>query len=462
MTKDLNKDIISFFPSYCYDNDNLLDFLNKTSNIICNWFSETGELSPIPIKVDTVKGIPNDFGCNSEELLSEIQKLIYSSYNPSHPGSLAHLDPPPLTFSIIGDLIASSLNNNLLADELSPSISLLENEICKWLADQLNLGNKSGGIAASGGTLNNLNALVTARFYAGLQHDPEASFIVSKDAHVSFNKCARILGLKSDNLIFVDTDSNGGMSIQSLVSSLERAKSQNKKIFAVVATLGTTIKGAIDPIKEISRISMNEKIWLHIDGSIGGIYTFLKEDLVDRSSVKYANSITINPQKILGITKTSSILLVSDISSLKNTFQTGLPYIDSSDEIVNRGELGVQGSRPAEIIKLWLGLRFLGLNGISKILRASLQKRELLQSLLDKNKFDIYGGPLHIICFHPKAMNIEDSDEWTLNTKKFLMKKNYMVSRPFYNDRFLLRIVLGNYNTNDSHLRDLAKLINSQ
>ena len=462
MTKDLNKDIISFFPSFCYDNDNLLDFLNKTSNIICNWFSDTGELSPLPITVDTVKAIPNDFGCNSEELLSEIQKLIYSSYNPSHPGSLAHLDPPPLTFSIIGDLIASSLNNNLLAEELSPSISLLENEICKWLADQLNLGDRSGGIAASGGTLSNLNALVTARFYSGLQHDPQASVIVSKDAHVSFHKCARILGLKSDNLIFVDTNSNGGMSIKSLVSSLERAKSENKKIFAVVATLGTTIKGAIDPVKEISRITMNEKIWLHIDGSIGGIYTFLKEDLVDRSSVKYANSITINPQKILGITKTSSILLVSDISSLKNTFQTGLPYIDSNDDVLNRGELGVQGSRPAEIIKLWLGFRFLGLNGISKILKASLQKRVLLQSLLDKNKFDIYGGPLHIICFHPKGMNIEDSNEWTANTKKFLMKKNYMVSRPFYNDRFLLRIVLGNYNTNDSHLRHLAQLINSQ
>ena len=462
MTKDLNKDNISFFPSYCYDNDNLLDFLNKTSNIICNWFSDTGELRPLPITVDAVKAIPNDFGCNSEELLSEIQKLIYSSYNPSHPGSLAHLDPPPLTFSIIGDLIASSLNNNLLAEELSPSISLLEGEICKWFAGQLNLGNKSGGVAASGGTLNNLNALVTARFYAGLQHDPDASFIISKDAHVSFFKCSRILGLKSDNLIFVDTDTNGRMLTKSLVSSLEKAKREKKNIFAVVATLGTTIKGAIDPIREISRITKNEKIWLHVDGSIGGIYTLLKEDLVDRSSIKYANSITINPQKILGITKTSSILLVSDISSLKDTFQTGLPYIDSSDEVVNRGELGVQGSRPAEIIKLWLGLRFLGLNGISKILRASLQKRVLLQSLLDKNKFDIYAGPLHIICFHPKGMNIEDSNEWTSNTKKFLMKNNYMVSRPFYNDRFLLRIVLGNYNTNDSHILHLAQLINSQ
>ena len=52
------------------------------------------------------------------------------------------------------------------------------------------------------------------------------------------------------------------------------------------------------------------------------------------------------------------------MSTLENTFNTGLPYISSKENIINRGEIGIQGSRPAEVIKLWLGLRFLGLNGI--------------------------------------------------------------------------------------------------
>ena len=93
-------------------------------------------------------------------------------------------------------MIAGSLNNNLLAHDLSPSISLLENEICKWFANKLDFGINSGGITASGGTLNNLNALVTARNTSGLGDNSDASLIMSKDAHVSFIKCARILGLK--------------------------------------------------------------------------------------------------------------------------------------------------------------------------------------------------------------------------------------------------------------------------
>ncbi len=462
MTKYPSKDIIDFFPSYCDKNDSLLDFLNKTSQLICNWFSETHELSPLPEVPKNVCSVPNDFGCDSEQLLKEIKRIIYSSFNPSHPGSLAHLDPPPLTVSIIGDLIAGSLNNNLLAHDLSPSISLLENEICKWFANKLDFGINSGGIAASGGTLNNLNALVTARYTSGLENNPEAALVMSKDAHVSFIKCARILGLKKENIILVETDSEGRMSIDSLISSLERAHKDGKKIFAIIGTLGTTIRGAIDPIQEISKVCTNKKIWFHIDGSIGGVYALSRNCLGEFQNVRYANSITINPQKVLGITKTSSVLIVSDFNNLRNTFHTGLPYIDTEDDVINRGELGVQGSRPAEIIKLWLGLRFLGLDGIDQILNESLRKKSLFERLLNKDKFDIYTGPLHIISFFPKQMNIEKSNEWTLNTKKTLMNNQFMLSRPFYNGRFCLRIVLGNYNTKELHLNNLADLINKE
>ena len=97
------------------------------------------------------------------------------------------------------------------------------------------------------------------------------------------------------------------------------------------------------------------------------------------SNVNCANSITINPQKILGITKTSSILLVYDIEVLKNTFSTGLPYISSENHVLNRGELGIQGSRPAEIIKLWLGLRFLGTQGIEDVLSSSIKRRTFFE-----------------------------------------------------------------------------------
>jgi len=462
MDSDLNKLLIDYFPTPNTENKDLFKLLNQTSKIICEWFSLSEELSPIPQKKNNLIYEPNKYGCEIKTLLDDIHSLIYSSFNPSHPGSLAHLDPPPLTISIVGDLIAGALNNNLLAEELSPSISRLEDDLCKWFAMKIGFEDSSGGIAASGGTLNNLNALVCARFKAGLTCDPDASFIVSEEAHVSFKKCAKILGIKDENLITIETDIYGKMNISKLNKKIEESNLLGKKIFCIVATLGTTIRGSIDPIFEIGNICKNNNIWFHIDGSIGGIFAISNNVINKISNLSIANSITINPQKLLGITKTSSLLLVDDINHLRKTFYTGLPYIDSSEEVLNRGELGVQGSRPAEIIKLWLGLKFLGEEGINDILKSSIMKKILFENILDKNKFNIYSGSLHIISFEPKNMNFEQINNWSLVTKKFLLENKIMISRPLFKNRYVLRIVFGNFNTKKSHIIKLANLINNK
>jgi len=463
MTEKIDHDDINYFPSINGDNLELLNLLNKTSELLCKWYSDTNKRSPLPLNNKFEVTYPQKNGSDVNNLLNEIEELIYSSFCPSHPGSLAHLDPPPLTISIIGDLIASGLNNNLLAEELSPSISKLENDICKWLAKKIGFIENSGGITASGGTLNNLNALVTAKYCSGLTFNNEAVLITSEDAHVSFKKCAKILGIQDKNIYLVHADKNGSMHIPSLIKLINSLIASGRKIFAVVATFGTTIRGALDPLNEIGNICKENKIWFHIDASIGGIFLIAnnKFDNLSNINLSNANSITINPQKLLGVAKTSSLLLVSDINTLKNTFQTGLPYIDSADDVINRGELGVQGSRPAEIIKLWLGLRFLGIEGIEKILIESLLKKSLFIEQLDKNKFEIYSGPLHILSFLPKRMNAEESNNWTMKAKELLLKKNYMISRPFYKGKYHLRIVFGNFNTSSLHISELTNLLNN-
>ena len=463
MKSDLKNFLIDYFPSPNGDNEELLKLLNETSKIICDWFSLSEELTPLPQYTKKLISEPDMFGCEINKLLDDINSLIYSSFNPSHPGSLAHLDPPPLAISIIGDLVAGALNNNLLAEELSPCISIIENDLCKWLANEVGFGNSVGGIAASGGTLNNLNALVCAKFNAGLTFDPEASFIVSEEAHVSFKKCARIIGVKDENFISIETDNYGKMDIRKLNSEIKKRKSLGKKIFSIVATLGTTIRGSIDPIYEIGNICKDNDIWFHIDGSIGGIFAISKynfKNIKEINNLDYANSITINPQKLLGITKTSSLLLVDDINNLKSTFYTGLPYIESTGEVSNRGELGVQGSRPAEIIKLWLGLRFLGKVGIDDILNSSIQKKFLFEKFLDKDKFISYSGPLHIISFEPKNMDHNQINLWSLRLKKILLDNKIMISRPMYKNRYILRIVFGNFNTKKSLIIELANFLN--
>ena len=72
------------------------------------------------------------------------------AYQP-HPGALAHLDPPPLTASIAAELVCAGLNNNLLAEELSPGLTGW-NTTCRWFCHRIGLP-AVGGVLASGGTL---------------------------------------------------------------------------------------------------------------------------------------------------------------------------------------------------------------------------------------------------------------------------------------------------------------------
>ena len=461
MTEDLINEKDIYFPSYIGANDKLITLLNRATQILCDWFSKTEKYGPLPIEENFKCIMPEEDGSSTEDLFFEIQSLLNNSFNPVHPGSLAHLDPPPLIFSILGDLIAAGLNNNLLAYDLSPSITLLEESLCKWFAKKIGFNDSSGGIAASGGTLSNLNALIAARYNSGLGSDPDSVLLVSDDAHSSFIKCTRIMGLDEANLVRIKTDNKGCMDINNLKQTLDKCSLDNKKIFAIVATLGTTVRGAIDPINDISEICKERNIWLHIDGSIGGIFALTSIPIVGLNNINQANSITINPQKIIGITKTSSLLLVSNMSTLENTFSTGLPYITSKENIINRGEIGIQGSRPAEVIKLWLGLRFLGLAGIEEILKSSIKRKNFFLKTISKNKFEIYSGPLHIVSFLPKGLEPKDSDAWTQSKVNELRKNKFMLSRPKFKGKYYLRAVMGNYNTKESHIEELLELLDS-
>ena len=129
--------------------------------------------------------------------------------------------------------------------------------------------------------------------------------------------------------------------------------------------------------------------------------------------------------------------------------------------LVPQANIGIQGSRPAEIIKLWLGLRFLGLKGIEEILKSSINRRDFFIKNICKNKFEIYSGPLHIISFLPKGLTTEDSDFWTQKKVNELMKNNYMISRPKFKGKYYLRVVMGNYNTNESHIEEVLKILDA-
>ena len=119
-----NRDLFSLDPFASPHNldRELHSLLAKASSYLCDWFADSGSQGPMPDSFDLPEVTPSKEGVSNKVLLRELQLLMNGSYRPSHPGSLAHFDPPPLSASIVGELICAGLNNNLLAEELSPSV----------------------------------------------------------------------------------------------------------------------------------------------------------------------------------------------------------------------------------------------------------------------------------------------------------------------------------------------------
>jgi L-2,4-diaminobutyrate decarboxylase len=438
----------------------LEQLLEGATALLCRWLASSEQRPPLPGLSLLPAVEPQPQGLGVPALLADLQLVMDGAYNPNHPGALAHLDPPALPASVVGDLICAGLNNNLLAEELSPSLSRLERSLTAWLAEAIGLPAGAGGVAASGGTLSNLMALVTARHARGLATDQRAVLLASADAHVSLAKALAVMGLPPQALLPVAVDGAGRMDAAALEGQLLACQRRGLPVLAVVATAGTTVRGAVDPLETIAALCRRFGHWLHVDGAIGAVFALSAAHRGRVAGLGLADSVTVNPQKLLGITKTSSLLLLAQPQRLDGPFQTGLPYMEPSWGGVHGGEAGLQGTRPAEILKLWLGLRQLGLDGIAAVLDGAISRRQTLQRLVAAEpRLQLLPGELHLLAFTPAQGDAAAADRWSLQCRQRLLSEQLMLSRPHYRGRRHLKAVLGNPHTQDAHLERLAAIL---
>jgi len=453
-------DSLPAFPDPRHHDPALEAFLQAASSQLCRWLGQAAASSPLPALARMPAVAPEAGGLGPERLLADLQLVMEGAYNPGHPGAMAHLDPPALASSLAADLICAGLNNNLLAEELSPSLSRLEQELCAWLARRLGLPQGAGGVAASGGSLSNLMALVTARRRSQLHGCSEAVVVASVDAHVSLAKALMVMGLSPSALVTVPVDAEGRLDAEALADTLASLEASGRPVIAVVATAGTTVRGAVDPLVAIARLCRRHGIWLHVDGAIGAVFGLAPDQAGRVADLGLADSLTVNPQKLLGITKTSSLLLLAQPSLLLDTFATGLPYMESSVGAGHGGEAGLQGTRPAEILKLWLGLRHLGESGIAALVDGAIaRRRRLAQLLTPLTDLDLLNGSLHLLAFRPRGLSMQACERWSLDTREALLARQLMLSRPFHHGRHHLKAVLGNPHTGEDQLQGVAAVV---
>ena len=385
-----------------------------------------------------------------------VKEILEHSMNAANPKYMGHMDSIPTLWSILGDYLASAINNNLLSLEMSPFLTQMEYSLTKQFSNFFGLPDSSGGVLLSGGTLSNLQALVVARNEVlnltngncfSLQKEPV--ILASEHSHASLQKIAMLIGIGRENVIKVKTIQNSKIDAADLESQIINLLRSGKQPFAIVATAGTTVSGNIDPIEDVSYIAKKYDLWLHIDAIYGGAVIFSERHKHLLNGIEHANSISFNPQKWLYVAKTCSMVLFRDFQKMIKNFQVTAPYMKEQSDYINLGEISIQGSKYAEVLKLWLSLMSLGKQGYGQLIDYSFElTKAFIEELSKRTYLKLSSQPeLNIVCFRgePDNINTKEYDTWNEHLQVYLLKNaGYFISLPKYKNNTWLRVVLLN------------------
>ncbi len=264
-----------------------------------------------------------------------------------HPLYLGHMQKPPHPAARLAYSLALWLNPNNHAFDGGRASSLMEQEAVAEIAGMFGWKNFLGHLC-SGGTLANFEALWIARELDFAQHSDRA-FAASAQAHYTHARLSSVLGVPFQP---VPTDRFGRMDMRALEDLLATGQ-----IGTVVASLGTTGTGSVDPLDQIVALRARHAFRLHVDAAYGGYFT-LADNLAPATrrafdAIGEADSIAIDPHKHGLQPYGCGCILFRDVD-VKHHYRHDSPYTYLDSEDPHLGEISLECSRPgAAAVALW-------------------------------------------------------------------------------------------------------------
>lgn len=326
-----------------------------------------------------------------------------------HPRYLAHLNCPVVIPALLGEAVLTAVNSSLDTWDQSAGGTLIERRLIDWTAGRIGLGEDADGVFTSGGSQSNFQALLLAReeafakaaaaaAYEGKtlsKHDflPRLRILASEAGHFSVQKSAKMLGLGMDAVIAVETDQDRRMRPAALARELERCRTEDLVVMAVVATAGTTDFGSIDPLPRIADLCSWAGTWFHVDAAYGcGLLASpTRRHLLD--GIERADSVTVDFHKSFFQPVSSSAVLVRDGSVLRHaTYYADYlnPARMAEQRIPNQVDKSIQTTRRFDALKLWLTLRIMGADAIGSLFDEVVDRAAQAYDLLaDDPRFEV-------------------------------------------------------------------------
>ena len=369
----------------------------------------------------------------------------------------------------LGDLVASILTQNITAWRSSPAGVSIERTVVRWLAEAIGCQAFSGTLTG-GGSAANLMGLAMARESRipandrGIHSAGVGVVYASEQVHMAVPKAVAMLGIGRDNLHYVPCDDSYRMIPSALEQAIRTDQAQGRKPIAVVASAGTVNTGSIDPLAEIAVIARQQDLWLHVDGAYGALAAIAVPQKFD--GLAQADSLSLDPHKWLYQPLDCGCLLYRDASIARKTFSYTGTYAKqlSSDPIEGFAffEESMELSRRFRALKLWLSLRYHGLDSFRSAIQKDLDHAQCLADAIKDSQVLELTGPVELsaVCFRHRLK--EEASEEVRNLfnlallKRIVSRGKVYLSNTELKGKFCLRACIVNHLTRD---KDIASVV---
>lgn len=417
-----------------------------------------------------------DEGEPMSRIMADVDDIIMPGITHwQHPNFFAYFPANSSPPSVLAEMMTATIGAQCMLWQTSPAATELETRVLDWLRQMIGLEEGFHGVIQDSASTAILTALLTAREKAtdwninenGMAGGPVLTAYCTGETHSATEKGAKIAGFGRANVRKIATLDGFGMDPAALETAIAEDIAAGRVPACVVASIGATGVGAVDPLRSVGEVCQRHGVFLHVDAAWAGTALILPEYQHWLEGQEYIDSLVFNPHKWMFTNFDCSAHFVRDAAALVRTFEIMPVFLTSrqGNQVIDYRDWGVPLGRRFRALKLWFVIRSYGVAGIQKMLRQHIElATELADQIAAEPDFELTAPRvLSLINFRYRPAGIDDPAALDQINEKLLHWLNDDGRTYFTQNRvngaYSIRISIGQTRTERRHVQAAWELI---
>lgn len=321
----------------------------------------------------------NESGYDMSTLLEMLSIAVdRPGINPASGGHTGYIPGGGIYPSALADYMADITNRYAGIYFANPGAVRMENMLLRWMADMIGYPQEAQGNLTSGGSIANLVAITTARDALQIKSAqiPHSVIYLTEQTHHCVQKAIRIAGMGECILRQIPLDAEYRMDVTRLHEQVRKDKAEGLRPAIVIASVGSTDTGAVDPVNDIADVCTSEGLWLQIDAAYGGFFQLVPELTHHFKGVEKSDSYILDPHKGLFLPYGTGAVLVKHGAHLHASHWYKAHYMQdaANQDEFSPADLSPELTKHFRGLRMWLPIQLFGLTPF----RAALKEKWML------------------------------------------------------------------------------------